>query len=69
MEQTKLDRINELARTSRERPLTEDESAEQKQLRAEYIESYRRSLRGILDNTVIERPDGTRESLRKKNDK
>ncbi len=69
MEQAKIDRINELARASRSRALTPDELDEQKKLRAEYIESYRRSLRGILDNTVIERPDGTRTALKKKADK
>ncbi len=66
MDQKKIDRINELARASRVRELTEEEKAEQKALREEYIIAYRASLRGILDNTVIERPDGSRESLKKK---
>ena len=66
MEQSKLDRINELARLSKVRELTEAEKAEQKALREEYIIAYRASLRGILDNTVIQRPDGSREELKKK---
>ncbi len=66
MNQKKIDRINELARASKVRELTDAEKAEQKQLREEYIVAYRASLRGILDNTVIERPDGSRESLKKK---
>lgn len=66
MEQKKLDRINELARISKTRELTESEKAEQKALREEYIIAYRASLRGILDNTVIKRPDGSIEKLNKK---
>ncbi len=67
MEQTKLDRINELARLSRTRTLTEDESREQKELREEYIRAFRASFTGILDNTVIKRPDGSVEHLSDKN--
>ena len=64
MEQKKLDRINELAKKSKTEALTEEEKAEQKALREEYIRDFRASLRGILDNSVIERPDGTRESVK-----
>ena len=66
MDQKKLDRINELARLSKMRELTDEEKAEQKALREEYIIAYRASLRGILDNTVIQRPDGSKEKLGKK---
>ncbi len=66
MQQIKIDRINELARLSKVRELTDAEKAEQQTLRQEYIIAYRAGLRGILDNTVIERPDGSRESLKKK---
>ena len=59
-------RINELARKSKEGPLTEEELLEQKALREEYIAAYRASLRGTLDSTVVERPDGSREKLRPK---
>ena len=64
MEQKKLDRINELAKKAKTEELTEAERAEQKALRAEYIRDFRASLRGILDNSVIERPDGTRENVK-----
>lgn len=67
MEQAKIDRINELAKKKRTVGLTDEELTEQKSLHKEYIISYRASLRGILDNTVIERPDGTREALKKNN--
>ncbi|MBE6609261.1 MAG: DUF896 domain-containing protein [Ruminococcaceae bacterium] len=66
MDQKKVDRINYLARKSKSEGLTEEEKAEQQVLRKEYIEDYRRSLRGILDNTVIQRPDGTKEKLKTK---
>ena len=65
MEKAKIDRINELARLSKTRPLTEEEKKEQAALRAEYIRDFRASFGGILDNTVIERPDGSREKLKK----
>ena len=65
MEQTKIDRINELARKSKVEPLTDEEKAEQKALREEYILEFRRSFGGILDNTVIQYPDGSRKSLKK----
>lgn len=67
MEPAKIDRINELAKKKRTVGLTDEELTEQKALHKEYIISYRASLRGILDNTVIERPDGTREALKKNN--
>lgn len=67
MEQKKLDRINELGRKAKAGPLTPEEAEEQKALRAEYIAEFRRSLRGTLENTVLERPDGTKEALPKKN--
>ena len=66
MDQAKLDRINELARKSKTTELSAEERAEQQKLRAEYIEEYRASLRGILENTVIQRPDGTKEKLKKR---
>ncbi len=66
MDPKKLQRINELARKSKLEPLSDEEKKEQQRLRAEYIEEYRASLRGILENTVIQRPDGTKEKLKKK---
>ena len=65
MEKEKIARINELAKKSKAEGLTPEEAAEQKALREEYIRDFRASFGGILDNTVIERPDGTREKLKK----
>lgn len=64
MEQSKIDRINELARKAKSEGLTAAEKQEQATLREEYVLAFRASLRGILDNTVIERPDGSRESVK-----
>ena len=66
MEQTKLDRINELAKKSKTEELTPEEKAEQKKLREEYILEFRAGLRGILDNTYIQYPDGTKVKVEKK---
>ena len=65
MEQKKLDRINELAKKKKEGTLTEEEAIERKALHDEYILEFRRSFGAILDNTVIEYPDGSRKSLKK----
>lgn len=46
MEKNKIDRINELARIAKNRPLTEAEQKEQKGLRDEYIAEFRSGLRG-----------------------
>jgi uncharacterized protein YnzC (UPF0291/DUF896 family) len=64
MEKSRIDRINELARKAKSVGLTEEEKEEQAILRKEYIQAFRASMRGILDNTVIERPDGSRESVK-----
>lgn len=66
MQQSKVDRINLLARKSKTEPLSEAELAEQKALREEYLAEFRASFSAQLENTVIERPDGTREKLPKK---
>ena len=63
MEKEKIARINELARKSKQASLSEEELLEQKALRAEYIAEFRASFTGILENTVIQYPDGSRKSL------
>ena len=65
MEKEKVLRINELARKSKAEGLTPEEVAEQKLLREEYINEFRISMGMMLDNTVIQYPDGTRKSLKK----
>ena len=67
MDQKKIDRINELARIAKERELTQAEQEERAVLRREYIDAYTANLRATLDNTVIVRPDGTREKVKQRN--
>jgi uncharacterized protein YnzC (UPF0291/DUF896 family) len=62
-----IDRINELARKAKTCGLNDEELAEQKALRDAYIQAFRNSLSQTLDNTYIERPDGSREKLQRKN--
>lgn len=70
MVQEKVNRINELARKSKTpEGLTEAEKKEQKELRDEYIHDFRAQFTGILDNTYIQRPDGTKEKVGGKKDK
>ena len=66
MEQKKIDRINELARKKKTVGLTEAELAEQAELRKEYLDGWRANMEQILEGMVIQRPDGTRETLKKK---
>ena len=67
MENSKLNRINELARKQRsEAGLTEAEKAEQAQLRKEYLAEFRAAAIGVLENTYLQRPDGTKEKLKRK---
>ncbi len=66
MEQSKLDRINELARKSKSEGLTEAEKEEQAVLRKEYIKLVHNNLRGQLQNISILNPDGTVTDLKDK---
>lgn len=67
MENSKLERINELARKSRTAEgLTEAEKAEQAQLRKEYIALFRGNLENQLKSIVIVDPDGNQTKVTKK---
>ena len=48
MEQSKIDRINELYKKSQETGLTDEEKQEQNELRREYIEAMKTSLKNQL---------------------
>ncbi len=64
MDQSKIDRINVLARKSKAEGLTEEEKAEQAVLRREYIDSVKASLIGHLDNTYIVDEKGNKRKLK-----
>ena len=58
MEQSKIDRINELARKSKSTGLTEAERAEQAMLRKEFLSAIRADLKRSLDNIDFVDEDG-----------
>ena len=66
MENSKLERINELARLAKERALTAEEMAERDVLRREYIAEWREGALQVLDNTYIQTPDGKKHKLQRK---
>jgi len=57
--QKDIDRINELYGKAKTQGLTDIEAKEQKDLRAEYIKSFRENLRGTLETIKIQNPDGS----------
>ncbi len=63
MEKEQIERINFLAKKAKSEGLTEDELQEQKMLRARYVAEFRAQFTGVLENTVIQYPDGSRKSL------
>ena len=46
--------------------LTDEEAAEHAALRQEYIAGFRENMRQVLENTYVQRPDGTKTKLQKK---
>lgn len=67
MDEIKIQRINELARKSKTpQGLTEQEKAEQKILRQEYIASYKRNLVSHLESTYIVDENGNKHKVEKK---
>ena len=69
MENSKLERINELARLAKERALTAEELAERDALRREYIAEWRQGAIAVLENTYVVTPDGKKHKLQKKDGK
>ena len=66
MENSKLERINELARLAKERELTAEELQERDTLRKEYIAEWRQGAIAVLENTYVVTPDGKKHKLQKK---
>lgn len=63
---SKLERINELARLAKERELTPEELAERQALRQEYLAEWRLGAEQVLENTWIVDRNGVKKKLRKK---
>ena len=66
MEKAKMDRISELTAISRQRELTEEEKAERKALREEYLADWRRGALDVLENTYVIGTDGKKRKLKKR---
>ena len=66
MLEEKIKRINELYKKSKEEGLTDAELKEQKELRQEYVEAFKRNLRGQLNNISIKEKDGSITNLGEK---
>lgn len=69
MENSKLQRINELARIKKERELTAEETGERDALRKEYLDEWRKGAIEVLENTYIQTPDGKKHKLQRKDKK
>ena len=63
MEDSKIARINELYRKSKAEGLTESEKEEQAMLRKQFIEDFKKNLRGQLNNIDIVEADGSVTNL------
>ena len=59
-------RINELAHKAKAEGLTPEETVERDKLRRIYIDSYKASLVGQLENTYIVYPDGSKKKVERK---
>ncbi len=68
MDKAKIDRINYLARQSRERELTTEEKEEQLALRNEYRASFKRGLMSELDRVYVVDDKGNQQKLIKDNE-
>lgn len=66
MLEEKIKRINELYRKSKAEGLTDTERMEQKVLRAEYVDAFKRNLRSQLNNIDIKELDGSITNLGEK---
>lgn len=49
----KLSRINELSKKSKNEGLTQEEAKEQSSLRAEYLQTFRSSMRKTIENVRV----------------
>lgn len=57
MDKKKIERINQLAKKSRETGLSEKEKAEQKELREEYLSAIRCNFKNTLDSIkIVDKP-------------
>lgn len=63
MTEEKIQRINELYHKAKTEGLTEEEKNEQQVLRKQFIDDFKRNLRGQLDNISVQEEDGSITNL------
>lgn len=66
MTKEQVGRINVLGRKARAEGLTDEEKAEQAQLRRQYIDEFKANVQVTLDNTYIQEKDGTKRKLERR---
>ncbi len=70
MKPEEIERINALAKKAKTpEGLTPTEREEQATLRRRYIDSFKRSLVGQLENTYVVEPNGEKRKLQRKESK
>lgn len=65
MDESKIKRINELAKKAKTVELTDKEKEEQLALRQEYIKAFRNNLKSTLDSIVVVDRFGNKKAIRK----
>jgi uncharacterized protein YnzC (UPF0291/DUF896 family) len=68
LSKNKMNRINELAKKSKASGLTESEAKEQTKLRKEYLETFRQSMKGTIENTRVFDSEGNEVTPKKVKD-
>lgn len=68
IDQSTIDRINELYRKSQAEGLTKEEQTEQSRLRWEYVNAIKANLRANLETIKIQQPDGTLIDVKQRHD-
>ena len=63
-----IKRINELAKKSREEGLTEEEKAEQAEVRRQYIQKFRQGMENTLSSVYIMDEKGNKKKVQKKSE-
>jgi len=61
-----LKRINELAKKSSEQGLTDEEKAEQNELRQAYLKKFRQGMENTLNSVYIMDENGNKKKVEKK---
>ena len=63
-----IKRINELSHKSKAEGLTDEEKAEQKKLREEYVAAIKGNIRSQLENTKVVDENGNEVDLKRRKD-